>query len=42
MMEFSFPAKTDRLLAHGLSGFADDPQEWVSMSILRKQALANV
>ena len=29
-----------RLSAHGLPGFSDDPQEWVSTSILRKQALA--
>lgn len=36
----AYTCYSHRLSAHGLSGFSDDPQEWVSTSILRKQALA--
>jgi ubiquinone/menaquinone biosynthesis C-methylase UbiE len=36
----AYTCYSHRLSAHGLTEFSDDPQEWVSTSILRKQALA--
>jgi SAM-dependent methyltransferase len=36
----AYTCYSHRLSAHGLPGFSDDPQEWVSTSSLRKQALA--
>ena len=35
----AYTCYSQRLSAHGLPGFSDDPQEWVSTSILRKQVL---
>jgi len=36
----AYTCYSHRLSAHGLLGFSDDPHEWVSTSILRKQSLA--
>lgn len=38
----AYTCYSHRLGTHGLPGFSDDPQEWVSTAILRKQALAKV